>query len=184
MYTFFLVVHAIVATAMVGVILMQRSEGGGLAGGGNPAGLMSARGAADFLTRTTTILATLFVVLSIALAAIAITNRTPGELDTSLARKPVNAPAAPTSSVPMAGVPTLPAVDPSSGTSTQPKIDEAKPSEKTDIKVDKTKAEPKGEKPTARDVIAAPLAKPASEKSAAPATEAPAPAPTDGAAPK
>jgi preprotein translocase subunit SecG len=106
MYTFFLVVHAIVATALVGVILMQRSEGGGLAGGGNPAGLMSARGAADFLTRTTTVLATLFVGLSIALAAIAIAERAPDELDSSLARKASSAPTAPVappSGVPMAG---------------------------------------------------------------------------------
>lgn len=106
MYTFFLVVHAIVATALVGVILMQRSEGGGLAGGGNPAGLMSARGAADFLTRTTAVLAVLFVTISIALAAIAITNRAPDELDSSLVRKAPAAPAAPLappSGVPMAG---------------------------------------------------------------------------------
>lgn len=89
MYTFLLVVHALVALALVGVILMQRSEGGGLAGGGNPSGLMSARGAADFLTRTTTILAGAFVLLSIALAAIASINRAPAELDTSLATQPV-----------------------------------------------------------------------------------------------
>ena len=50
MFTFLLVVHIIVAAALVAVILMQRSEGGGLASSGNPAGLMSARGAADFLT--------------------------------------------------------------------------------------------------------------------------------------
>ena len=103
MYTFFLVVHAIVAAALVGVILMQRSEGGGLAGGGNPAGLMSARGAADFLTRMTSVLATLFVTLSIVLAAIAITNRAPDDLDTSLARKAALAPVAPPMGVPMAG---------------------------------------------------------------------------------
>ena len=63
LFTFLLVVHIIVATALVAVILMQRSEGGGLASGGNPGGLMSARGAADFLTRMTAILATIFVVL-------------------------------------------------------------------------------------------------------------------------
>ena len=102
MYKFFLVVHAIIAAALVGVILMQRSEGGGLAGGGSPAGLMSARGAADFLTRTTTILASLFVTLSIGLAALAIQSRAPAKLDTSLV-KPVTAPAVPVSSVPMAG---------------------------------------------------------------------------------
>src|SRR3546814_14525007 len=59
MFTFILVVQAIVAAALVGVVLMQRSEGGGLGVGGSPSGLMSARGAADFLTRATTILAIL-----------------------------------------------------------------------------------------------------------------------------
>lgn len=66
------VIQAIVAALLVTVILMQKSEGGGLGVGGSPAGLMSARGAADFLTRSTTILATLFVALSIALAALAV----------------------------------------------------------------------------------------------------------------
>ena len=73
-YIFIVVLQAIVAVALVGVILMQQSEGGGLGVGGNPSGLMSARGAASFLTRATAILATTFVVLSIALAAIAATH--------------------------------------------------------------------------------------------------------------
>lgn len=72
MFLFLFVVQTIVAAALVGVILMQRSEGGGLGIGGSPGGMMSARGAADFLTRTTRILAILFVVLSIALAAVAV----------------------------------------------------------------------------------------------------------------
>lgn len=71
LFIFLTVVQAIVAAMLVGVILMQKSEGGGLAGGGSPAGLMSARGAADFMTRLTTILAVLFVGLSILLAAMA-----------------------------------------------------------------------------------------------------------------
>src|ERR1700753_3045465 len=71
MFTFLLVVHIMVAAALVGVILVQRSEGGGLASSGNPAGLMSARGAADFLTRATAVLATVFVILSIILAGVA-----------------------------------------------------------------------------------------------------------------
>jgi preprotein translocase subunit SecG len=100
MFTFLLVVHAIVAAALVGVILMQRSEGGGLGVGGSPSGLMSARGAADFLTRATTILATLFIVMSIGLAALATVQRGPRTIDTSLAR--TAAPAAPESAVPIA----------------------------------------------------------------------------------
>lgn len=96
MFTFLLVVHALIAAVLVGVILVQRSEGGGLGMGGSPSGLMSARGAADFLTRATAILATLFVVMSIALAALASVQRAPSTIDTSLARKaPAAQPAAP-----------------------------------------------------------------------------------------
>jgi preprotein translocase subunit SecG len=71
MFTFLLILQTLVALAMVTLILMQRSEGGGLAGGGSPSGMMSARGAADFLTRSTGILAAAFVALSIVLAALA-----------------------------------------------------------------------------------------------------------------
>ena len=46
LFLFLLVVQAVVAAALVGVILMQRSEGGGLGIGGSPSGMMSARGAA------------------------------------------------------------------------------------------------------------------------------------------
>lgn len=105
MFTFLLVVHAIIATALVAVILMQRSEGGGLASGGNSSGLMSARGAADFLTRATSVLATIFIVMSIGLAALATVARAPSKIDTSLVGKSAspNAPApAPVSADPLA----------------------------------------------------------------------------------
>jgi preprotein translocase subunit SecG len=111
MFTFLLVVHAIIAAALVAVILMQRSEGGGLGMGGSPTGLMSARGAADFLTRATTILATLFVVMSIGLAVLASVQGGRRTIDTSLSRAPGApgglAPAAPAvgSGVPLAGDP-------------------------------------------------------------------------------
>ena len=94
LFSFLLVVHFLIALALVTVILMQRSEGGGLTGGGSPAGLMSARGAADFLTRSTAILATAFVLLSITLAFQAATRHSTA-VDTSLTRAaPTNAPAA------------------------------------------------------------------------------------------
>lgn len=86
LFIFLTVVQAIVAAALVGVILIQKSEGGGLGVGGSPSGLMSARGAADFLTRTTTVLATLFVVLSIALAALAVETTSGRTIDDSLQR--------------------------------------------------------------------------------------------------
>ncbi|MBX3561919.1 MAG: preprotein translocase subunit SecG [Sphingomonas sp.] len=92
MFTFILIVQAFVALAMITVILMQRSEGGGFAGGGSPSGLMTARGASDFLTRSTSILATVFVVLSIVLAGLAANTGGPRTIDPNLARQ---APAAP-----------------------------------------------------------------------------------------
>ena len=88
LFTFLLVVQTLVALAMVAVILMQRSEGGGLTGG-SPSGLMTARGAADFLTRSTAILAAIFVVLSIVLAALAAQSGGPRRIDPSLIRQPV-----------------------------------------------------------------------------------------------
>jgi preprotein translocase subunit SecG len=97
MFTFLLILQSLVAASMVTVILMQRSEGGGLGVGGSPSGLMSARGAADFLTRATAILAILFVVLSIALAGLATVERAPTRIDPSLSRQaPATAPLAPT----------------------------------------------------------------------------------------
>lgn len=86
MFLFLFVVQTIVAAALVGVILMQRSEGGGLGIGGSPGGMMSARGAADFLTKTTRILAILFVVLSIALAALAVEVTGGDEIESTLDR--------------------------------------------------------------------------------------------------
>jgi len=98
LFIFLTVVQALVAASLVGAILMQRSEGGGLGVGGNPSGLMSARGAADFLTRTTAVLAAVFVALSIALAALAVGTTSGRDIDTSLDR---SAPAAPVD--PLAG---------------------------------------------------------------------------------
>lgn len=86
LFIFLTVVQALIAAALVGVILIQKSEGGGLGVGGSPAGFMSARGAADFLTRATSILAALFVGLSIVLAALAVGTSGTRTIDTSLQR--------------------------------------------------------------------------------------------------
>ncbi len=96
--TFLLVVHGLLALALVGVILLQKSEGGGLVGGGSGGGLVSARGAADLLTRSTAILATLFIVSSLGLAWLAGHSNRPKTIDTTLAREappvgPLGAPA-------------------------------------------------------------------------------------------
>ncbi|WP_417621578.1 preprotein translocase subunit SecG [Parasphingorhabdus sp.] len=96
MFLFLTVVQAIVAAMLVGVILMQKSEGGGLGVGGSPSGMMSARGAADLLTRTTSVLAVLFVVLSITLAVLAAAEGKVESIDQSLQRDtsaPISAPA-------------------------------------------------------------------------------------------
>jgi len=85
MYTFLLIVQTLIAASLVAVILMQRSEGGGLGVGGSSSGFMTARGAADFLTRSTAILGGAFVVLSIVLAAVAGASAKPTKIDTSLA---------------------------------------------------------------------------------------------------
>jgi preprotein translocase subunit SecG len=103
LFTFLLVVQAIIAALLVTVILMQQSEGGGLTTGGSPSGLMSARGAANFLTRSTAVLAGLFIAMSILLAVLAATGNGGGAIDTSLAR-----PTTPSAPAPA----TAPAVDP------------------------------------------------------------------------
>jgi len=87
MFKFLLIVQTLVAASLVGVILMQRSEGGGLGVGGSSSGFMTARGAADFLTRSTAVLGGMFIVLSIVMAAIAGATREPVKIDTSLAGK-------------------------------------------------------------------------------------------------
>lgn len=111
LFIFLTVVQAIVAALLVVVILMQKSEGGGLGVGGSPAGFMSARGAADFMTRMTTILASAFVLLSITLAALAVGATSSREIDTSLERvAPVqNAPAADPLAPAQGGAPAAPA---------------------------------------------------------------------------
>ncbi|MBO1360515.1 preprotein translocase subunit SecG [Acetobacter sacchari] len=72
MTTALLVLHLFVTIALIGTVLIQRSEGGGL-GIGNSQGMgafMSGRGTANLLTRSTSILAALFMVLSLTLAVI------------------------------------------------------------------------------------------------------------------
>jgi preprotein translocase subunit SecG len=102
MFTFLLIVQTLVAATLVAVILMQRSEGGGLGVGGSSAGLMTARGAADFLTRATAILGGIFIFLSIALAAIAGVSREAPTVDTSLAKEQPFQPVAPAQQAPAA----------------------------------------------------------------------------------
>jgi preprotein translocase subunit SecG len=111
MFAFLLIVQTLIAGSLVGVILMQRSEGGGLGVGGSSSGFMTARGAADFLTRATSILGGLFIILSIVMAAIAGATRTPAKIDTSLAGKTATAPVQQTQPAPARSAP-APAANP------------------------------------------------------------------------
>jgi preprotein translocase subunit SecG len=101
MFAFLLIVQTLIAGSLVGVILMQRSEGGGLGVGGSSSGFMTARGAADFLTRSTAVLGGMFIVLSIVMAALAGATRQPAKIDTSLAGKTATTQPAPTQPTPV-----------------------------------------------------------------------------------
>ena len=66
-----LIIHALLALILIIVVLIQRAEGGALGIGGGSDG-MSPRGSADVLTRTTTIIAVLFVITSISLTVLSL----------------------------------------------------------------------------------------------------------------
>jgi preprotein translocase subunit SecG len=89
MQTVLLVIHMMIAAALVGVVLVQRSEGGALGIGGG--GFMTGRGAANALTRLTTYLGAAFFATSVALALLA--NHM--NADRSVFETPASAPAVP-----------------------------------------------------------------------------------------
>ncbi|MBI1954267.1 MAG: preprotein translocase subunit SecG [Proteobacteria bacterium] len=71
--TFLLIIHAIVTLALIGVILLQQGEGGGVLGmgGGNSGNVFTARGAANLLTRITAVLAVLFMANALLMSIVA-----------------------------------------------------------------------------------------------------------------
>jgi preprotein translocase subunit SecG len=106
MTTVLLIIHLFVTLALIGVVLIQRSEGGGL-GIGTSQGMgsfMSGRGTANLLTRTTAVLATIFFMLSLALALLS--RGTAGSGRSLLDAPPASAPAAPAIPAPAPKVPT------------------------------------------------------------------------------
>ena len=96
MTTILLIIHLLIALALVGVILLQRSEGGALGiggggggGGGGLGGFMSGRASANLLTRTTAFLAVGFIATSLTLAIIASNRSAPTSiLDQPLGESP------------------------------------------------------------------------------------------------
>ncbi len=94
-----IVIHLMLVLALIGVVLLQRSEGGGL-GIGSTGGFMTSRGTANVLTRATAILAGLFFVTSLMLSILAGINRKPTSI---LQGGSPNAPAAPGAPAPLGG---------------------------------------------------------------------------------
>ena len=102
-----LVVHILIAISLIGVILLQKSEGGALGmGGGGMSGFMTGRSTANLLTRTTAILAAAFFLTSLALAYLA-GNRQPATDTLLTAPPPQSQPMAPPPASPAS--PTAPA---------------------------------------------------------------------------
>lgn len=97
MATVLLVVHLMIAAALVGVVLLQKSEGGALGmGGGGSGGFLTGRGTANLLTRTTAGLAAAFFATSIALSILAKQSAPAGSVfDAVKPTAPTSAPATP-----------------------------------------------------------------------------------------
>jgi preprotein translocase subunit SecG len=93
-----IVIHLMLVLALIGVVLLQRSEGGGL-GIGSTGGFMTSRGTANVLTRATAVLAGLFFVTSLVLSILAGVDRKP----TSILQGGQSAPTAPGAPTPLGG---------------------------------------------------------------------------------
>jgi preprotein translocase subunit SecG len=76
MQTFIIIIHLMIVSSMIGVVLLQRSEGGGL-GIGSSGGFLTNRGTANVLTRATAVLAALFFATSLVLSILAGMDRKP-----------------------------------------------------------------------------------------------------------
>ena len=108
MQTIILVIHLMIAVALVGSVLLQKSEGGalGIGGGGGMSGFMTGRSTANLLTRTTAILAGVFFATSILLVILAAHRNEARSILEQTA--PVTAPAAPTPAAPPPSAPGAP----------------------------------------------------------------------------
>ena len=97
-----LVIHLILALCLIGVVLLQRSEGGGLGMGGGGGGVMTGRQAATALAKITWIFAALFFCTSIALTILAARNGSTGSVmdQTTAPAASISVPAVPQNSVP------------------------------------------------------------------------------------
>jgi preprotein translocase subunit SecG len=93
MQTVVVVIHLMIVLAMIGVVLLQKSEGGGLGmGGGGAGGFLSSRGTANVLTRTTAIFALGFFLTSLVLSILAGVERKPRSILPNSGPSPISAP--------------------------------------------------------------------------------------------
>lgn len=102
MQTVLIIVHLMIVSAMIGVVLLQRSEGGGLGIGGG-GGFMTSRGTANVLTRATALLAAAFFVTSLVLAILAGWDRQPRSILDSGSAPTQQAPGTPAPLAPAGG---------------------------------------------------------------------------------
>ncbi|MGN6583893.1 MAG: preprotein translocase subunit SecG [Rhizobiaceae bacterium] len=162
-----IVIHLMAVIALVGVILVQKSEGGGLGIGGG-SGFMTARGAANVLTRTTAILAAIFFATSLGLSLIARYGSQPMDI---LDQAPQQTQGKPGSAPGTGGKGIL---DQLGGKSTQPQPAQPAPASPATSSAN----QPQGKAPNAAETTA-----PAQPATPAPAAKAPA-APAAGQQPK
>jgi preprotein translocase subunit SecG len=82
MQTVIIVIHLMIVATLIGLVLLQKSEGGGLGvgGGGGGGGFMSSRGTANLLTRSTGFLAAGFFLTSLTLSWLASYDRKPASV--------------------------------------------------------------------------------------------------------
>ena len=101
MLTFIIVIHLMIVLAMCGLVLLQKSEGGGLGiGSSGGGGFMSSRGTTNVLTRSTAILAACFFGTSLLLSVIAGWNRNPASSVRTPGSAPISTPGAPAPKAP------------------------------------------------------------------------------------
>ncbi len=107
MYSVLLVIHTILVLCLIGIILIQRSDSDGFGAGGGSNQFMTGRSSANLITRTTAILATLFILNSLLLAYLT-TQRTKSSIVEKI-EAPISAPAS-TTKEPAPAAPNVPAV--------------------------------------------------------------------------
>jgi len=170
-----IILDILVGIGIVGVVLMQRSEGGAFGMGGGPTGLITTRGAGDLLTRTTWVLFGLFLALSLGLTLLGAHDRATSSVlqqlkgqianTSALNQQPLAAPApSAANSLPAAGAPLLaPGGNPLSAPAPQPIIQTpATPAQAAPtLAAPKPHARKAAEAPAAPPVLEAPPPKPA-----------------------